>query len=229
MGKNASPRQIAEIVRMLADGEYSGEFAQTIIERRVQPVKIKMVFEATVTLTREQIAYPGPSYAELSAMKMFSGVLPEHEFNNLMLSPAISSTGNFISGDKNEYELVLVKLLEDPGCLSKWRFLSMLDALGLRPAVYAELVAFLKQYRPSAEVLKERDFSFIYAAGSLGQSNQRELLGGPNYSPMGIYRDTPDELSDKSGWALFIEDEFSDYPVDAGERYLMVRDTYGFD
>lgn len=39
MGKNASPRQIAEIVRMLAEGEYDGNFAQALIERRVEVIE----------------------------------------------------------------------------------------------------------------------------------------------------------------------------------------------
>lgn len=139
-------QQIAQIVTMLANGDYDRKMAQAIVEKRIEVIEKPR--EQTGSPYRGgppssepgfrlEVIYVQPSYADLK--QAFDWVYDGYasaEFKPIDVCKDVPT-------DTREIEFELVHLNKD---MSTDAILAQLDKRGLRPALYEELLAFAAKY-----------------------------------------------------------------------------------
>lgn len=143
--KLASRHQMAEIGVMLAKGEIDRDLAQAIIRKRVEIIK-EPRYSIQSARYSAHVEYRKPSCAELE--QVFDRLFPEYsrkiEFDSIDVCKDVST-------ESLEIEFELVHL--NKGHASADKVLEELDKLGLRPALYEELLGFAKRYPDENEVV----------------------------------------------------------------------------
>ncbi|HVM91143.1 MAG TPA: hypothetical protein VMU11_04600 [Verrucomicrobiae bacterium] len=141
MSKKATPAQIAEIVSMLAKGDYDRDFAQALIGKRVM---ITPHTVAPITKYTAIVEYRQPTYVELC--KRFDWV--EVAYNSATFER--KDVCKDVPSETREVEFELVRFYEESseGCdpMHLDEIIIELGDRGLRPALYEELLAFGAQY-----------------------------------------------------------------------------------
>jgi hypothetical protein len=201
--KKATIGQLADIMRLFANGDYNREFAQALIEKRIEildkpceqtssPYRGGPSSESSEL--RAEIIHIQPSYADLK--KAFDWVYDGYknaEFKAIDVCKDVSTENREI-----EFELVhLDKEMHTDAILAE------LDRLGFRPALYEELFGFAKQYPD-----EQRKYPIV-ALGSVCLSDD--------------HLRSPYVYGDDSGRGLHMYPIDYPYPWHRSYRFLAVR------